>query len=83
MFLKTPQKVKLLILKKILCSPVSVPQMTGTLELGLTVKVSVWHCEASEAGTPPALASPDKILATLTVLVFGPVMTKVTKSSRS
>ena len=70
----------------LLCSPEFVPQILGgELPFGLeTENISVKHLEANETGLPASRTiSPPMALATVSVFVCGPVITKVWKSSLS
>ncbi len=74
--------------KLLLCSPVLTPQMgDGLGPSGLdTLKVSVRHWVNSVTGTvPPSPTTPAFLMrfVTTTVLILGPVMTKLAKSRRS
>ena len=67
----------------LLCSPELVPQMTGGVVEGeVMVKVSVWHWPLAQAAKPETvLSSPSVIVPMERVLVEGPEMAKVLKSS--
>ncbi len=70
----------------LLCSPELVPQITGgVIPPEDTEKVSVRHCEASDWMSPvlAAVSSPVLVLKADCEEVWGPVMTKVVKSSLS
>ncbi len=71
-----------------LCSPEFVPQMAGGFgPSGFdTLNVSVEHWVKRLTATfPPGITTPDMafLMATETVSVFGPVMTKLLKSNLS
>jgi hypothetical protein len=61
-----------------------VPQITGGFEApGLdTEKVSVRHCEATEAAAPPPMTVPPVMRTSEVDLVEGPVTTNVFRSRR-
>ena len=64
------------------CSPVSVPQSTGTAGVPDTANISVLQFEAKENSLPAPIATPPVCLDTDTVLVDGPVRTNSSKSKR-
>ena len=64
------------------CSPVSVPQSTGTDGAPDIANISVLQFEAKENSLPAAIATPPVCLDTDTVLVDGPVRTNSSKSKR-